>query len=449
MLKIAAYTFAKGMPLQTFPPEPGVDYFAFSDGSTPAPWTHLPIQFNGPAYGANKYYKWHPHLLFPEYDYAIYMDATLTPENLHGLVKSIGAGSGSGINLAMHREHNLPDQELHKCVEHRRLTPTGYICASEYLSAHPSKYPVPECTAIVYDMKRLSVATLEEIWRQYLICAVHRDQLVVNYALEKSGYHPLRQQTLPGYIPMGKYTYGLPHFTYHHIGERAKAPRDIPLLPATVISVPGNHTPSGCRPEYLAPLGKPALALSGRQMAGYPCNGHHVLPSDAQGWLPAILKALGIPVDLPQWRAEKMQFGKYSDTVALPADGEYSLYLDGKQVLSGGADILTAPMQPMDEYHDLWWSAHMPSLTVRKGAGPDLLLIGNSMAIPLLPLLARICRKLAYIANRGHRNLDWLHPAEYPYRCVIFDPKDSRQEHTAAEAIHVLACQGIGCISSV
>lgn len=441
MLKIAAYTFAKGMPLQTFPPEPGVDYFAFSDGNVPAPWSRRPIQFDGPVYEANKYHKWHPHLLFPKYDYVIYMDATLVPTNLHGLVESIGKGSGSGINLAMHREHSLPVQELHSCMAHRRLSPTGYICASEYLASHHSKYPVPECTAIVYDMKRLSVPALEEIWRQYLICASHRDQLVVNYALEKSGHHPLRQQTLPGYIPMGKYIYGLPYFAFHPIGEGTKAPREVALLPATVISVPGNRTPSGCRPEYRAPLGEPALCLSGRQMVGYPCNGHHVLPSGVQGWLPHILKALGVPEGLPQFHMKKMQFGKYSDTVALPSAGEYSLYMDGKPVASGGAGVLTTPRPPMDAYHDLWWSAHMPSLTVRKGAGPDLLLIANSMVIPLLPLLAQICRKLAYIDNRGHRNLDWLRPAEYPYRCIIFDPKDSRQEHTAAEAISVLARQ--------
>ena len=438
MQKIAVYTFAKGCQPRTFAAEEGVDYFALTDGEAPAPWTKKEIEYSGCAYDANKFYKWHPHLLFKDYDYAVYIDATIAIKDVAGFVKSIGAGSTSGINLAMHREHNTPDVELSRCRQFKKVDFVGDICASEYVRVHHSKYPVPETTVIIYDMKRLSVAALDEIWRQYQICAAHRDQLAVNYAFEKTGFHPLRQQTLPGYIPMGRFTYGIPYINYADINEKKKDARTVPLLSATMIAVPGNPKHPVCNAKYLALLPKPKLGLTGRQMLEYKLNEHHVFPSEVQKWLPRIFEAMGLKYDAPKTSPRHLQFGPYYDTVEVPVEGRYALYEDGKKVKEGGAEILTQSLHPLDAYHDMWWSRHLPTMTVRDGEGPDVLLIANSMVIPLLPLMAAVCRRLVYVDNRHRRNIDWIRPEEYE-RAIIFDPKDNGQEHTALEAIRILA----------
>lgn len=439
MSKIAVYTFAKGCSPRAFEGEPNVDYFAFTDSAAPAPWKTCAIEFNGSAYDVNKYYKWHPHLFFADYDYAIYADAVIAVNNVHKLIEAIGAGSASGINLAMHREHNTPAVELEKCIQCRKFDVAGRICATEYVRAHASEYPVPECTTIVYDLKKLSITALDEIWRQYCISAAHRDQLVVNYALAKAGFNPLRQQTLPGYIPMGKFTYGIPQINHHPINEAKKDNRKVALLPAVVMATPGNATEPPCNPEYLKLLPSPTVRLSGWKMRGYYRNEHHILPSQVQGWLPEIMKALGISYTEPKTITKKMKFGPHPDQIKVPAGGHYTLYLNGKHVREGGPEVLSKPLVPHDAYHDLWWAKWEPTMTVRDGDGPDILLIGNSMIIPLLPLLAAVCHRLVYIDNRGHRNLDWLRPEEYPHRAVLFDPACKGQEHTALEGICVLS----------
>lgn len=438
MPKIAVYTFAKNCSPRSFVGEQGVDYFAFADSVPPVPWSKREIEYKGLAYDANKYYKWHPHLFFSEYDFVVYIDATITLKNVHGLIKSLGEGSSSGINLAMHREHNTPEVELMRCRACKKLDAVGNICASEYVRVHKSEYPVPETTVLVYNMRKLSIAALDEIWHQYQVCAAHRDQLVVNYALEKAGFHPMRQQTLPGYIPMGRYTYGVESLHYEGVNEKKKDPRTVPLLSAVTISVPGHRGHRGCLSEYLSLLPKPVLSLSGSQMRGYKYNDHHVLPSQVQGWLLAIMQAMGLKYEAPKLVCKKMQFGPYSDFVAVPTEGHYTLHRDGMQIAEGGAEVLSKAMHPIDAYHDMWWAGQEPSLTIRDGEGPDVLLVANSMVIPLLPLLAAVCHRLVYIDNRNHRNLDWVHPEEFA-RAVIFDPNDNAQEHTAIEAVRVLA----------
>lgn len=439
MSKIVVYTFAKGCVPRTFQPEDGIDYVAFTDGAAKAPWEIRPIEYKGSAYDANKYYKWHPHLLFADYDYAIYIDATIAIKNVKAFVSEIGAGSSSGINLAMHREHNVSEVELSKCRQFKKLDVSGNICATSYVHAHKSKCPVPETTVIIYDMKRLSVKALDEIWRQYCICAAHRDQLVVNYAFEKTGFHPLRQQTLPGYIPMGKYTYGIKYINYANVDEKKKDSRAVSQLPAVFITTPGNKAHPKCKPEYLSLLPAPTLNLQGWQTRGYHLNEHHVIPSQVQKWLPAIMKAIGAPYTEPSAEAKKMKFGPYEDSVMMPTTGHYTLYMDGKKMGEGGPEILSKPLIPQDAYHDLWWAKWEATVTVRDGEGPDVLLIANSMVLPLLPLLASVCHRLAYVDNRLQRNLDWINPKDYPHRAIIFDPNDNGQEHTALEAIALLA----------
>jgi hypothetical protein len=147
---------------------------------------------------------------------------------------------------------------------------------------------------------------------------------------------------------------------------------------------------------------------------------------------------MGLKYDAPKTSPRNMQFGPYYDTVEVPVEGRYALYEDGKKVKEGGAEILTQSLHPLDAYHDMWWSRHLPTMTVRDGEGPDILLIANSMVIPLLPLMTAVCRRLVYVDNRHRRNIDWIRPEEYE-RAIIFDPKDNGQEHTALEAIRILA----------
>jgi hypothetical protein len=149
---------------------------------------------------------------------------------------------------------------------------------------------------------------------------------------------------------------------------------------------------------------------------------------------------MGLKYVAPKTETRQIQFGPYTETVEVPVEGKYTLYEDGVKVKTGGAKILTESLHPLDAYHDMWWSRHLPTLTVRDGDGPDILLIANSMVIPLLPLMAAVCRRLVYIDNRHRRNIDWVRPAEYE-RAIIFDPADNGQEHTAIEAIRVLAAR--------
>ena len=439
MQKIAVYTFASQCSPRSFAVEKGVDYFAFTDSAVPSPWERRSIEFAGSAYDVNKYYKWHPHLFFSGYDYVIYVDAVIAVADAHGLVSAIGSGSESGINLAMHREHNTPSTELARCVQCHKFDVAGRVCATEYVRTHKSNYPVPECTTIVFDMKKLSIAALDEIWHQYCISAAHRDQLVVNYALERAGFNPLRQQTLPGYIPMGKFSYGISHINHAPVSEAKKASRCVSLLPVVVVATPPNHASVPCHPEYLSLLPRPAATLSGSRMPKYHLNEHHILPSQVQAWLPAIMKALGIKYTEPETVTKQVKFGPYADQIKVPTSGHYALYMDGELAREGGPEVLSDPITPRDAYHDLWWAKWEPTLTVRDGEGPDVLLIANSMVIPLLPLLAAVCHRLVYIDNRSHRNLDWLHPEEYQYRAIVFDPSSIGHEHTALEGICVLA----------
>lgn len=134
----------------------------------------------------NRYYKLNPHILFPNYDYAIYVDGNIEiVSDLTPLIHNIGS---LGIALHKHRFRNCLYDELEAC---KILKKGNQEKLQEQIEKYkkenfPSQYGMAECGLIVTDIKKVEAKEILEKWFfEFLHSSSLRDQIALPYVLWK------------------------------------------------------------------------------------------------------------------------------------------------------------------------------------------------------------------------------------------------------------------------
>lgn len=196
-MKVAIYTCVAGgydsirEPLTI---EENVDYYMISDDSSLAGSLYTWIDVDAIVPNAdltpkdkNRYCKMHPYLLFPDYDFSIYLDGSIQIVNpVSHNTEKIGK-----TGLAMHKHRNSD------CVysEGIFLTWLGVVDKEKqksdivrYIEAGvPRHFGLFECGMIVTDLCNPLAKVLYEKWYEEYNTGVKRDQQALIYTLWKMG----------------------------------------------------------------------------------------------------------------------------------------------------------------------------------------------------------------------------------------------------------------------
>lgn len=169
-----------------------VDYFIVSDinpkKKSPYIWIDagkiIPASLISPV-KRNRYIKMHPHILFPEYKYSIYLDGNIRiQEDITSFVKE----NPSGISVFLHPKRD--------CIFYEAVTITNFhrvvakdVCKQmkRYLDeGMPIHYGMPEMPVIAREHNKPScIRVMEDWWIEFNKGAL-RDQLSFMYAMWKN-----------------------------------------------------------------------------------------------------------------------------------------------------------------------------------------------------------------------------------------------------------------------
>lgn len=129
--RIAVYTAVFGnydsVQEPLFCPD-NVDHFIFTDGDIPpkSKWVKLPweglmdaAQMTGTE--KNRYLKMHPHLLFPDHEYSVYVDGNIL---ITADITPLAMGAESfPVAMHTHKDRDCVYEEIDACIEKRKDTP--------------------------------------------------------------------------------------------------------------------------------------------------------------------------------------------------------------------------------------------------------------------------------------------------------------------------------------
>ena len=137
----------------------------------------------------NRYIKMHPKELFPDADYAIYVDGNIGIQSFLGsyLIKT---KVRTVIAIFSHSQRQCAYVESKVCINRKK----GKKEAIEYQmkvynkSGFPRDYGLYECTIIAVDLKNaLSTEIMNKWWREFLHYKSYRDQLSLPYVMWRFG----------------------------------------------------------------------------------------------------------------------------------------------------------------------------------------------------------------------------------------------------------------------
>ncbi len=135
----------------------------------------------------NRYIKMHPHIIFPEYKYSIYLDANVRViSDLTDLI----CNSKSGISVFEHWRRDCLYYEAMTIVNHKRIVPEDAVKQiSKYLrEGMPLHFGLPELPVIAREHNKVDCVNVMNTWWEEFDNESQRDQLSFPYALWKNNY---------------------------------------------------------------------------------------------------------------------------------------------------------------------------------------------------------------------------------------------------------------------
>ena len=192
-MKIAIYTCVTGgydyarMPLVK---EKDCDYYMISDNEALAGdsfnWIDVravcPAEITSPK-DQNRYCKMHPHKIFPEYDFTVYMDGSI--QIIRPVSHYINNVGSSGLAIHRHRERDCIYSEgifLYWLGAVKKEALLKDI--SRYMDAKvPRHFGLFECGMIVTDLKNENAKQIYQCWYEEYQRGAKRDQQALIYVL--------------------------------------------------------------------------------------------------------------------------------------------------------------------------------------------------------------------------------------------------------------------------
>lgn len=196
--KIAVYTAIFGNYDALHEPEfysEDIDYYLVSDEPPKETsgfiWVNakkwVPSELTSPVM-RNRYVKMHPHVLFPEYRYAVYMDGTITVKNdFHFFVSK---KSKIGISPLAHPHVDcLFHEAFYQCQTDRISVDDVCPQMQRYLNeGMPIHFGLPEMRVFGVDLQNPIAGFILDEWWDELQRGAWRDQFSFMYVLWKHGY---------------------------------------------------------------------------------------------------------------------------------------------------------------------------------------------------------------------------------------------------------------------
>ncbi len=192
--KVVVYTcITNGYDSLLEPLSTTCDYVAFCDEKSrtkrKTKWEQRPIEGtfdNGTL--ANRYIKMHPFELFPNYDFAIYVDGNVRVVGDPRKLCEIARKSKAGIAIHEHSERSCIYEEGVACTLLKKGNPEKI---KQQLDAYrkngmPENYGLLEATILVFDLRNnIAKTILQEWYQEFLKNSSGRDQLSFPYVLWK------------------------------------------------------------------------------------------------------------------------------------------------------------------------------------------------------------------------------------------------------------------------
>lgn len=140
---------------------------------------------------ANRYYKFNPFSLFPDYDYSIYVDGNVqVVSDVTGLY-SIANESPLGIAMHKHFSKSCAYKDAKWCELNKRgkLTAIKEQVRRYRKEGFPEEYGLCEATIIVVDLHSPVAKKIMNVWwQEFCRTESGRDQISFPYVLWKMGY---------------------------------------------------------------------------------------------------------------------------------------------------------------------------------------------------------------------------------------------------------------------
>lgn len=172
-------------PLAT---DPGYHYVCFGDTAGAAGvWELREIPFEGTPVMRARWAKMHPHILLPEYDYSVFMDANLCVSG----AEFYGFIGNDSVAVLQHPERDCVWEELRYCYLKDKVSTGSAFKVRRQLRDMPRHWGLAETNILLRRHNDPSVIALDELWWKLLVeSGGSRDQLVFTPALHKLGMKP-------------------------------------------------------------------------------------------------------------------------------------------------------------------------------------------------------------------------------------------------------------------
>ena len=195
--RIAVYTACFGAYDRIHTPvihPDNVDYYLITD--TPgaaAGWQeingreHVPEAYRDDPVLANRWYKLHPHILFPEYTYSVYVDSNiLIVSDLTALTKAL---TDFPAAMFLHKNRNCVYDEIKACILKGKDTEEALRAHEALLREHgvPEQYGLLEAPVIARRHNDPQCIQLMELWWSSFLNGCRRDQISLIDALYRLG----------------------------------------------------------------------------------------------------------------------------------------------------------------------------------------------------------------------------------------------------------------------
>jgi hypothetical protein len=196
--------------------EPQLDYVAFcgeADQQIPPPWQRRPLlRRERNARMTARWHKFHPHLIFPNHDLSLYIDANV---RMNAPVSELidQMSSMSPIALFRHPERDCAYDEA-EIVKRYRLDDGSIVDAQmAYYRAlgYPAKSGLHVSTVQIRRHNDPRLAAFLDNWWQQVKVFSHRDQLSLDFMLMRGG---IAAATIPGSIDENAWFTVGPHRDY-------------------------------------------------------------------------------------------------------------------------------------------------------------------------------------------------------------------------------------------
>lgn len=170
---------------------PEFDYVCFTDQEfqDSGTWTIKPfVRTAENRILTNRYHKMHPHILFPEYQYSVYIDGNIQIKGNHLYERILDLIKSDGFfSMPVHPYRECVYQEIQACLDTERdktLRLWRYVSFLKNTN-YPPHNGLNEACIIFREHHRRDIIQIMEAWWELLNTYSRRDQLSLPYVLWK------------------------------------------------------------------------------------------------------------------------------------------------------------------------------------------------------------------------------------------------------------------------